>query len=399
MAQVQYHLVDPESTMVPFDNTSGLGGYRPFQTIDFNLATPGRKLLKNSIRIEGRIVARNGGPGNWQPESAGGASSAVTFSDNIKLDNVVGAHAFFDSWSCETQSKGILENLQNYPRFVSQHGRATLGQDDMLSSKLVAECRGPYEANGNYVLQPVVDQAYVHASAEQPGERTKPSFSIKPMICFNRQAGGDYSFDRNGFIRISCILAADRHALFGGQETFIANYVLDEVVCRFVTIPDDGVDDAMLMRSYVNVVSSLQSTASTISARVPAQQVNSVSMSFAKQSNLQSTEFCSTALEALPEWDSLEYLFANSMQNFITYRITDRDDALRRGLQSMESAGHSQVSAKTLKANRGVLYGLDFEEYVDLSQQKFTINLKILDASVTNEPRDVFLYFNSLLQM
>ena len=397
MAQVQYHLTDPESTMVPFDNDTSLGGYQPFQTIDFNLATPGRKLLKNSIRIEGRIVARTASTDKWQPDAAIDATSSIDLEDNIKLDNVVGAHAFFDSWTCETQSKGILENLQNYPRFVSQHGRATLGADDMLSSKLIAECRGPYEANGNYVLQPVVDQAFVSGSVEQPGQRSKPSFSIKPMICFNRQAGGDYSFDRNGFIRISCILAANRHVLFGGEDP--ANYVLDEVVCRFMTIPDDGTDEPMLMRSYVNVVSSLQSTASTISARVPSQQVNSVSMSFAKQSNLQSTEFCSTALEALPEWDSLEYLFANSMQNFITYRITDRDDALRRGLQSMESAGHSQVSAKTLKANRGVLYGLDFEEYVDLSQQKFTINLKILDASVTTEPFDVFLYFNSLLQL
>jgi|TARA_R110001606_G_scaffold385698_1_gene549348 hypothetical protein len=397
MAQVQYHLTDPESTMVPFDNDTSLGGYQPFQTIDFNLATPGRKLLKNSIRIEGRIVARTASTDKWQPDAAIDATSSIDLEDNIKLDNVVGAHAFFDSWTCETQSKGILENLQNYPRFVSQHGRATLGADDMLSSKLIAECRGPYEANGNYVLQPVADQAFVTGSVEQPGQRSKPSFSIKPMICFNRQAGGDYSFDRNGFIRISCILAANRHVLFGGEDP--ANYVLDEVVCRFMTIPDDGTDEPMLMRSYVNVVSSLQSTASTISARVPSQQVNSVSMSFAKQSNLQSTEFCSTALEALPEWDSLEYLFANSMQNFITYRITDRDDALRRGLQSMESAGHSQVSAKTLKANRGVLYGLDFEEYVDLSQQKFTINLKILDASVTTEPFDVFLYFNSLLQL
>ena len=397
MAQVQYHLTDPESTMVPFDNDTSLGGYQPFQTIDFNLATPGRKLLKNSIRIEGRIVARTASTDKWQPAAAVDATSSIDLEDNIKLDNVVGAHAFFDSWTCETQSKGILENLQNYPRFVSQHGRATLGADDMLSSKLIAECRGPYEANGNYVLQPVVDQAFVSGSVEQPGQRSKPSFSIKPMICFNRQAGGDYSFDRNGFIRISCILAANRHVLFGGEDP--ANYVLDEVVCRFMTIPDDGTDEPMLMRSYVNVVSSLQSTASTISARVPSQQVNSVSMSFAKQSNLQSTEFCSTALEALPEWDSLEYLFANSMQNFITYRITDRDDALRRGLQSMESAGHSQVSAKTLKANRGVLYGLDFEEYVDLSQQTFTINLKILDASVTTEPFDVFLYFNSLLQL
>jgi hypothetical protein len=122
-------------------------------------------------------------------------------------------------------------------------------------------------------------------------------------------------------------------------------------------------------------------------------------MTFAKQSNLQSTEFNSYALEALPKWDSVEYLFANSLQNFITYQITDEDDALKRGLESMESAGHSQVNAKTLKANRGTIMGLAFDEFVDLSQQKFTINLKVDDTTVTTQPRDVFLFFNSLLQM
>ena len=166
-----------------------------------------------------------------------------------------------------------------------------------------------------------------------------------------------------------------------------------------MTVPDDGTDEPMLMRSYVNVVSSMQSTSTTISARVPSQQVSSLSMSFAKQTNVQSAEFNSLALESLPLWDSVEYLFANSLQNFITYRITDEGDALERGLASMESAGHSQVSAKTLKANKGTIFGLDFKEFVDLSKQAFTINIKILDSSITQEARDVFMFFNSLIQL
>ncbi len=388
MSQMHYHQVDPESSSAE---------YTPFQTVDFLLSTPGRKLLKNSIRVEGRIVARKDTTNPYVPATANAVTSAIDREDNIKVDNVVGAHAFFDSWSCETQSKGVLENLQNYPRYISMTGRATLGKDDMLTSKMVAEGRGPYEANGNYLLQPVVDQAFVTGQAEQPLQRSKPSFSIKPMVCFNRTAGGDYSFDKNGFIRISTILAANRHAMFAGDAD--TNYVLEDLVCRYVTVPDDGIAEAMLMRSYVNVVSSLQSTASSISARVPSAQVSSVSISFAKQSNLQSTEFNSYALESLPKWSSVEYLFANSMQNFITYQITDRDDALKRGLESLESAGHSQVNAATLKANTGEIMGLAFSEFVDLSKQKFTVNLKIEDSSVTQSPFDVMMYFNSLLQM
>ena len=388
MSAIQYHLTQPESTS---------DQYTPFQTVDFNISVPGRKLLKNSIRIEGVVVARTNSTDAYVPATAGAASSAIDAVDNIKIDNVVGAHAYWDSWTCETESKGVLENLQQYPRMVSQHGRATLAPDDMNTAKMIAEQRGPTELNGNIVLQPVVDQAFMTGQAEQPAERSKPSFSIKPMICFNRSAGGDYSFDKNGFIRISGILAADRHALFGGNAD--TNYVLEDLVCRYITIPDDGIAEPMLMRSYTSVVSSINSTSTAIKARVPSAQVSSVSMTFAKQSNLQSPEFNSYALESIPKWDSVEYLFANSLQNYITYTITDEDDALSRGLAALESAGHSQVSQKTLKANKGMIMGLDFNEYVNLSQQTFTVNLKILDASVTQAPFDCFLMFHSLIEM
>jgi len=388
MSAIQYHQLSPESTSEQ---------YTPFQTVDYVLNVPGRKLVKNSIRIEGRVVARTNTTATWLPDTAQGECSAINASDNIKIDNMVGAHAYWDSWTCETQSKGVLETLQQYPRFVSQQARATLGPDDMNTAKMVAEQRGPTELNGNIVLQPVVDQAFKTGGAEQPLQRSKPGFSIKPMICFNRSAGGDYSFDRNGFIRISGILASNSQAMFAGDAD--TNYVLEDLVCRFVTTPDDGNDQPMLMRSYVSVVSSINSTSSTISARVPSSQVSSVSVTFAKQAHLRSPEFNSYALESIPKWDSVEYLFANSLQNFITYSINDEDDALLRGLSALESAGHSSVSADTLRANKGMIMGLDFNSYIDLSKQKFTINLKILDSSVTADPFDAFCMFHSIIEM
>jgi len=379
---VQLHSTLPEASS---------DSYSPFQTVDFMIMAPGRKLMKNSIRIEGDIRAK-------KDDTQWTATGFVDYPSNVKLDNAVGAHAFFDSFSTETQSKGVLETLQNYPRYISAHARATLAEDDLLSSKYVAEARGPTEANGNFVLQPIVDQAFVTGATEVATERTVPAFSIKPMVAFNRMAGGDYSFDKNGFVRVSCILAANNHALFGGAGT--ANYTLENLNCRFTTVPDDGEEEPMMMRSYVNVVSSVQSTATTVSARVPSAAVNSVTMTFAEQDHLQSQEYNSYALESLPKFDNVSYLFANSMQNYVTYVVREDSDALSKGLESMESAGHSEVSAKTLKANRGAIYGLSFDEYVDLSQQKFTIQLKLNeDGDITSKPRDMFLYFNSLITM
>jgi len=378
MSAVQLHRTIPESSSTD---------YRPFQTVDFLIDARGRKLLKNSIRIEGDITALDAIGGN-----------PITFESNVKLDNSIGAHTFFDSYSVETEMKGVLENLQNAPRYAAMVSRATLASDDLLSSQFVAEARGPVEANGNYVLQQVSDNAYVAGQAEIVANRTQPSFSIIPSICFNRQGGDDYSFNKNGWIRVSCILSPANQALFGGADQ-AKDYTLQNLALRFQTREDDGSQGPMLMKSYVNVVSSVQSTSTTVSARVPSSSVNGVALSFVKQSNVNDFQENTHALESLPQWSTIEYLFNNSLQQYLTYTLRDESDAIQRGLMALETAGHSQVSSKTLKANKGQIMGLPFSEYVDLSNQKFTINFKVDSDTITGSPMDVQMYFSTLLTM
>ena len=378
MSAVQLHRTIPESSS---DN------YQPFQTVDFLIDARGRKLLKNSIRIEGSITALDAVGGN-----------PITFASNVKLDNSIGAHAFFDSWSVETENKGVIENLQNSPRHNAMVSRATLASDDLLSSQYVAEARGPVEANGNYVLQQVSDNAFVAGQTEIVANRTQPSFSIMPSICFNRMGGDDYSFNKGGFIRVSCILSPANQALFGGANV-AKSYTLQNLACRYQTREDDGSQGAMLMKSYVNVVSSVQSTATTVSARVPSQSVNGVAISFVQQSNVNNVQQNSHALESLPQWSTIEYLFNNSLQQYLTYTLRDESDAIQRGLDALESAGHSQVSGATLKGNNAQIMGLPFQEYVDLSNQKFTINFNLDSDTITNAPMDVMMYFSTLISM
>lgn len=378
MSAVQLHRTLPESSS---------DAYKPYQTVDFLLDARGRKLIKNSIRIEFDANCL---------DAVGGAT--ITNASNVKLENAIGGHAFFDSFTCETENKGVLENLQNYPRYCNMVSRSTLAQDDLLSSQFVAEGRGPAEENGNYVLQYVSDNSYVAGQAEVAARQQPPSFSIAPQVCFNRQGGDDYSFDKNGFIRVSMILAPVNQALFGGAAA-AKDYTLANMALRYQTRADDGEQGAMLMKSYVNVVSSVQSTATTVSARVPSSQVNGVALSFIKQSNVNAIQPNSYKLEALPQWSTIEYLFNNTLQQYITYTIRDESDAITKGLEALETAGHTQVSAKTLKANKGHIMGLPFNEYVDLSQQKFTINFKIDSDTITTAPMDVMMYFSTLLTM
>ena len=108
---------------------------------------------------------------------------------------------------------------------------------------------------------------------------------------------------------------------------------------------------------------------------------------------------CSHALESLPQFSTIEYLFNNSLQQYLTYTLRDESDAIMRGLMALETAGHSQVSAKTLKGNDGMIMGLPFSEYVDLSNQKFSINFKLDSDSISGAPMDVLMYFSTLLTM
>lgn len=379
MSAVQLHRTLPESSS---------DAYRPYQTVDFLLDARGRKLIKNSIRIEFDAQVTT---------TAGGATTPVN-ADNIKLENAIGGHAFFDSFTCETENKGVLENLQNYPRHCNMVSRATLNADDLLSSQFVAEGRGPAEENGNYVLQYVSDNSYVAGQAEVATRQQAPSFSISPQVCFNRQGGDDYSFDKNGFIRVSMILAPTNQAVFGGAAA-PKGYTLANMALRYQTREDDGEQGTMLMKSYVNVVSSVQSTSTTVSARVPSSQVNGVALSFIKQSNVNAVQPNSYKLEALPQWSNIEYLFNNTLQQYITYTIRDESDAIMKGLEALETAGHHSVSAKTLKANKGHIMGIPFNEFVDLSNQKFTINFKLDSDTITQAPMDVMMYFSTLLTL
>jgi len=380
MSAIQLHRTLPESSS---------DAYKPFQTVDFLLDVRGRKLIKNSIRIEGTIKALD--------NVTGGV--AITNVSDVKLENAIGAHAFFDSFTVETENKGVLENLQNYPRHANMVSRATLTSDDMLSSQYVAEGRGPVEANGNYVLQQVADNAFVTGQTTGNTDNSvDPSFSIKPSICFNRMGGDDYSFAKNGFIRVSMILSSATECLFGGADN-PKDYSLIDLACRFQTSQDDGSQGAMLMKSYVNIVSSVQSTSTTVSARVPSQSVNGVAMSFITQSDVRSNQRNSYELQRLPQWSNIEYLFNNSLQEYLTYTIRDESDALQKGLEALESAGHSQVSSKTLKGNKGCIFGLAFNSYIDLSQQKFTVNFKVDSSTITSNPMDVQMFFSTLLTM
>ena len=382
---ILYHRVLPSA--------SSEQGYFPQSSVDFVLAVPARKLLSGSIRIEGTVsVLKADG-------------TAVGRTDKPHIDSFVGAHTFFDQLSTEVESKGMLETLANYPRMISQMSKASFSQDDTCSLKMGAELRaGGKQANGMYALQAVVERSDTGDNTqndELTAAAQPASFSIKPMLCFNRSQGGMLSFDKQGFVRISCILSSSLDAQFGKDSGGVAGctYVLNDLACRFVSVPDDGDMSPQLMRSYVSTVNSVQSTASSIVSRVPSSRVNGVSVSFVKQSDENDPDKNSLGLQSLPSYVSAEYLFANSTNQNVTYVIRDRGDAVQRGIDALSDSGHTNVSVTTLAANDGFIVGLPFSEFLDLSQQLFSMRLNVGSTSITNSPLNCYSVFSTLIEL
>jgi len=369
--------------------------YTPNQSVDFHLQVPGRKLINNSVRLEGTVtvIASN--------------SAIITTLDNVKLDAFTGAHAFIAQMSSEVESKGMIETLQNYPRYVAVAAKASMSPDDTLSMKMQAEMRcGGRSDNGKYALQRVINRAESSAEAVLVTDSVPASFSMKPMCAINRASGNDYSFDRLGFMRLSMILSQSRDAFFGFDAVTGAtenpqgcSYQLSDLALRFSTVPEDGDTSPALYRSYFSTTNSISSTSSSLVSRVPSKRVNGVTNIFIKQSDARSVDNNSQELQQIPQFDSTEYLFASSVSSGIEYRITDLGEAVQRGIDSLSATGHSNVSTQTLQGNDSFLLGYNFDSYMDLSQQLFSQRLVLNSTSITTSPMDCVSYFHALLEM
>ena len=372
MNNLIYHQSSPEN-----DN---INGFTEFSQIDFSIDAPGRKLLKNSLRIEGEVQVFATG------------ATRLDRTHEIKIDNHIGAHAFFESCVVSMpQSRGVIQNAQNYPRYVNQIATASNNKNDYFRSDLQAELRGALEANGQVNLQQVASDNITGNQDPQD-----PSWSIKPLICLNNSTGGNYSFNDNGHIRLSFNVAKNHDALHGPDKANDSKFILKNVVVRYMTVPEDGKKEKIVMNSYSMVKNSITSNSANVSVRVPSNAVGGVSINFLEQSSENDIFKNSYELNNYPRFQELAYGFSDSTSQYISYTITDLGDAIHKGVESLKRGGATEANMATYHANKGYILGLDFNgDYIDLSNNKFSLNLK---SNSSNLPAFlIHLYFHTLL--
>jgi len=379
---LRFHIANPEN------NSST--GFTEFNTVDFVINADGRKLLKNSIRIEGDVNVKIGG-------------ADIDVSKDIKIDNRIGAHAFFDSWNITMpQTRGLIANLQEYPRYVKAVATCNYSKDDYYSAELLAEMRGGSEINGEYNIQ---RQTSYNVGGD--ADLQDPNFSIAPVFPLNNMEGGNYSFAKNGQIRVSCNLSKNADAVYGKDciAAAQASYTITNLRLRYMTIPDDGRDNAIIMRSYVKIKNTIQSNSANIAVRVPSNAVSGVHISFLEQSSLTDPSKNKQALNVYPNFLELNYSFADAV-GIVSYTITDIGDAQLKGVDAVQNSvdnsdgvGNYAVDMQNYKANNGYILGLDFQNaLVDLTKDKFSFNIKSNSSSAVPNQL-VYLYFHTLLNL
>jgi len=68
---------------------------------------------------------------------------------------------------------------------------------------------------------------------------------------------------------------------------------------------------------------------------------------------------------------------------------------LHRYIDSFRSTGHQQMSLDKFRTNTGFGIGLNFQGFIDLSNQRFGLQL---ESDINNtKPMNVYMYFHSLI--
>tara|TARA_R110001592_G_scaffold9704_9_gene51373 strand:- start:3292 stop:4437 length:1146 start_codon:yes stop_codon:yes gene_type:complete len=378
MSNLIYHIVTPEN-----DNPNG---FQEFDMIDFVLNYPDRKLLSNTVRLVGDVLV-----------TSTKADNNVFATNNIYLDNLTGAHSFFDSMQTSIDSVGQIENILEYSKYVKAKALATTSPSDLFKASAVCEMKAPNHSWSRVTLKGV------NATRADDARTDNANFSIKPDIClnsmFSETGDNSLSYRKSGQIRVSVRVNRGLSAVFGPSvpETSAIGSLtitLTNVRLHFQSILDDGQDSVLTMPNIINVKSTIQSSFANINCAVPA-ICRGVTATFIEQSKENSGLSNPLACNNVPQLSKLQFIYNNTVNNsLVSYQITDYPEMLERFKDSVSLSRHSSASLLNVKHNNGFGIGLSFGGLMDLSRSRFNIQMTSAISNVS--PFTINMFFHGV---
>tara|TARA_R110002049_G_scaffold111716_2_gene261010 strand:- start:1131 stop:2336 length:1206 start_codon:yes stop_codon:yes gene_type:complete len=390
------HEVQPENYKV---------SYNEYDIVDFILPFENRALQLNSIRV---LCDINTDLTTFSAKAGSGTTEiAVDLGDNqsVFYNNLAGGHSVIDTITTSFSNGGTIENFTNYPRYVAMKTSATKDKMDLLNASSACEGKTPLIKYTNTLLRGSYSSSvsgYVAGNGVSgQSQATEPfNVSFKPDFCLNNASaqGGQalLSHTKSGNIRVSIRLTRGASTLFGADWSSANKYFLENLKLTFVSRPD-APTPPLSMETKTGFVQSITSDFSNIQAVVPA-ICRSVSCSFIPQAKQNVYIEDNLRQHRLPGFSQLQFIWNDSTNTMITYIIKHQAEVIERYLNSFNYMGKNNATLPNLQANKGYGVGVDFGEYVDLSQQKFQVQLQTT-MGTEGIPHIAYLYFHGLLQM
>jgi hypothetical protein len=360
--RVLYHQVQPQSVQA---------SYNEYNQVDFLISVgEGRSLLPGSVRILADLKVNSTGV----TRSTGG----ITFNRNC------GGHSFVDSIQVQTANQGLLENLQNYPRYVNMDANASLDNLDMVDSINACELRCPNQLVSTDMCNGITADLTTGTDPINDAD-----FSIRPLMCLNKM-DRDLPMSKSGIVTVQLTLARNMSALFGAAQTTDANYSLSNLRCCYKSIVEPKNNAPVNMGVVYNVKSNILSGTASISANVPA-VCDSVAINFIQNQHENVPVYDNYKNESVQGLEELQFIMNDQTNSLVTYQLTDQTEILERFIDAMRDTSHNQVSQQKFRSNCAFGCGIRFSEPIDFSNNRFTLQLS---SGVTNQyPVNVFMYF------
>ena len=385
---MKYHLVQPQNLK---------STYSEFDQLDFDLVNMG-KIKLNTVRFCFTIASPSG--------AAGEALENATTKLNLFYDNLTGGHTFIESITTEfTEGKkaGVIENIQSYPRYAKMAVSGTQSALDQHNSSAVVEGRTSSYQIVNNILRGEQSGFKTEAGTyEADTTHRDASFAVKPRFCLNSASSAsnspELSMRQSGSVRVSIRLSRDAHVFFGADAAGLS-YSLSNCRLTYQSVSDDGKDEPIFMNTKINIKKSINADATQLSVRIPA-VCQSVSCSFLDQATQNDVENTNTLDLQRPEDISrVIFSFNDSLNRLISYELDNTVGILHHYLRSFSTdLDANELSIGKLKTNSGYGIGVAFDNFINLENQRFGIELQS-KIGAANKVYIMYAYFHSLVQI
>jgi hypothetical protein len=365
--------------------TNTRSSYKAFNIVDFNVSVPGRKIVCNSFKLQGKLqVFKNG-------------TVRTISTDNIFIDPMVGASAMFQDFTTSTDNQGVLEVFQNQPRYEKMMLSAIQTNNDNFNSHNAQMLR---TSTLPAVRSLINGEKRVGTPTANPNVNELSSFSVKPVFILNQTSsktqGGDVNLQSSkvGNIMISVRLARDSDVLWGTDVVAQSSYQITDLSLTFKHVPDDGVQNPIVMRTKTAIRQTIQSSFSNFAANANG-LINGCSMSFLKSSDEGSLNANTLALNEPENVSNVQFLMNDSQNQLLTYNLETQQNILMNYLDSISQSDENAAQLWKLKENESYGIGLPFREFIDLSSNRLSVNIQSGIATQGAAPSyELFCFLN-----